>query len=263
MAAISTWRKPPDRTSPVSVTMRAAAVPAWARWTASDAYSVGLEEEVMLLSPEEDWCLAQRLDEINPLLSAGLTDQISGETHDAVLELTTRPHASALSAADEAATLRERLSAELEPLGPRAASAGTHPCAIWSDTQIASGARHQDVYAAMRELARREPTFGLHVHVGVTDPESAITLHTACGPISRCCWPYRPTPPSGRAATADWPRRARRSSRPSPESGRPVRLTITRIMLRPSTACCDAAPSPTRPTCGGKFAPNPSSELSR
>ena len=29
----------------------------------------------------------------------------------------------------------------------------------------------------MRELARREPTFGLHVHVGVSDPESAILLH--------------------------------------------------------------------------------------
>jgi carboxylate-amine ligase len=29
----------------------------------------------------------------------------------------------------------------------------------------------------MRELARREPTFGLHVHVGVGDAESAITLY--------------------------------------------------------------------------------------
>jgi carboxylate-amine ligase len=28
----------------------------------------------------------------------------------------------------------------------------------------------------MRELARREPTFGLHVHVGVGDPEAAIIL---------------------------------------------------------------------------------------
>jgi carboxylate-amine ligase len=29
----------------------------------------------------------------------------------------------------------------------------------------------------MRELARREPTFALHVHVGVSDPEAAILLH--------------------------------------------------------------------------------------
>ena len=28
----------------------------------------------------------------------------------------------------------------------------------------------------MRELARREPTFALHVHVGVADPEDAIRL---------------------------------------------------------------------------------------
>ena len=34
--------------------------------------------------------------------------------------------------------------------------------------------RYQFVYGSMRELARREPTFALHVHVGVPDPEAAI-----------------------------------------------------------------------------------------
>ncbi|PZS12385.1 MAG: carboxylate-amine ligase, partial [Solirubrobacterales bacterium] len=28
----------------------------------------------------------------------------------------------------------------------------------------------------MRELARREPTFALHVHVGISDPERAIRV---------------------------------------------------------------------------------------
>ncbi|HEY5189600.1 MAG TPA: YbdK family carboxylate-amine ligase [Solirubrobacteraceae bacterium] len=159
------------------MTTPAASIPAWARWTESEAYSVGLEEEIMLLAPSEDWSLAQRLDEIEPELSDELIAQVSGETQDAVLELTTRPHASALAAADEASHLRALLTADLAPLGLQAASAGTHPCAVWSDTRIASGERHQSVYGAMRELARREPTFGLHVHVGVTDPESAIVLH--------------------------------------------------------------------------------------
>jgi carboxylate-amine ligase len=136
----------------------------------------------MLLAPAEDWSLAQRLDEIQPQLSPTLAAQVSRETQDAVLELTTRPHGAAQSAAAEASDLRARLSADLEPLGLQAASAGTHPCAVWTETRIASGERHQSVYGSMRELARREPTFGLHVHVGVSDPESAITLHNRLRP---------------------------------------------------------------------------------
>jgi carboxylate-amine ligase len=61
----------------------------------------------------------------------------------------------------------------------RAASAGTHPFAIWHDTVVSSGERYQFVYGSMRELARREPTFALHVHVGVPDPEDAIRLVNA------------------------------------------------------------------------------------
>ena len=56
----------------------------------------------------------------------------------------------------------------------RAASAGTHPFAVWQEIVVSAGERYQFVYGSMRELARREPTFGLHVHVGVPDAEAAI-----------------------------------------------------------------------------------------
>jgi carboxylate-amine ligase len=56
----------------------------------------------------------------------------------------------------------------------RAASAGTHPFAVWQEIVVSAGERYQFVYGSMRELARREPTFGLHVHVGVPDAEQAI-----------------------------------------------------------------------------------------
>jgi carboxylate-amine ligase len=56
----------------------------------------------------------------------------------------------------------------------RAASAGTHPFAVWQEIVVSAGERYQFVYGSMRELARREPTFALHVHVGVPEPEQAI-----------------------------------------------------------------------------------------
>ena len=56
------------------------------------------------------------------------------------------------------------------------ASSGTHPFTVWHETVMSSGDRYESVYDSMRELARREPTFALHVHVGVPDPEDGIRL---------------------------------------------------------------------------------------
>jgi carboxylate-amine ligase len=149
----------------------------WARWHPSSPYSVGIEEEVMLLDPEQDWSLSQSIDAVLPALSAGLEVHSTAETQDSVLELATDPQRTAEDAAAQALQLRSRLASELGPMGLRAACAGTHPSAVWTDTRISAGERHQLVYGSMRELARREPTFGLHVHVGVFDLESAITLY--------------------------------------------------------------------------------------
>ncbi len=59
-------------------------------------------------------------------------------------------------------------------LGLVAATAGVHPSAVWHEMQISSRERHQEVYGSMRELARREPTFALHVHVGLPSGEAGI-----------------------------------------------------------------------------------------
>ena len=42
------------------------------------------------------------------------------------------------------------------------------------------GERYQLLYGSMRELARREPTFALHVHVGVADSADARSNSTGC-----------------------------------------------------------------------------------
>jgi carboxylate-amine ligase len=148
----------------------------WAEWNPSAPYSVGIEEEVMLIDPS-DWSLAQRIDDVLPRLSQELASRATAETHGAALELASRPHDRAEDAAREIARLRLALAQELAGSGLRVASAGTHPFAMWTATEISGGARYQLVYEAMRELARREPTFALHVHVGVSDPEDAIVLY--------------------------------------------------------------------------------------
>jgi carboxylate-amine ligase len=149
----------------------------WSQWAASDPYTLGVEEEVMLLDPENDWALAQRIDDVLPALSEALGERVAGETHGSAVELSTDPHDTVQAAADQVVGLRESLARELSSTGLRTASAGTHPSAVWNEIRISGGDRHQAVYGSMRELARREPTFALHVHVGVGDPESAIVLY--------------------------------------------------------------------------------------
>jgi carboxylate-amine ligase len=147
----------------------------WAQWNSSVPYTVGIEEEVMFLDPA-GWTLAQRGEELLGALSPALAAHAHAETHQATVELASRPHARAAQAAAESAELRVALAGELTSHGVRLGSAGTHPSALWSQTQVSRGARYQVVYESMRELARREPTFALHVHIGIADPDDAIVL---------------------------------------------------------------------------------------
>lgn len=152
--------------------------PQWAVWNQDSAarpWTVGLEEEIMLLDGD-GWGLADRSDEVLPHLSAELATRVSPETHSSVLEVQTGPHARASAATAELAHLRRELAGELAEIGLCAAVAGLHPFAVWSDVGISSGERYQRLYGSMRELARREPTFALHVHVATPDPETATVV---------------------------------------------------------------------------------------
>jgi carboxylate-amine ligase len=127
----------------------------------------------MLLDPGS-WALASRIDDVLPALSDAVADRAAAETHGSAIELASRPHRRVGDAARELAGLRRALAADLRRLGLHGAVAGTHPFAQWTDITVSPAPRYQSIYRSMRELARREPTFALHVHVAVPDPEAAV-----------------------------------------------------------------------------------------
>jgi carboxylate-amine ligase len=152
--------------------------PEWTRWPSEPLlaeWSVGAEEEVMLLDPD-GWRLAQAIDDVLPALSPELSASVSAETHAGALELTTGAHRTSGAVTGELSMLRTRLAAELEPLGLRAGVAGTHPLAEWEEMRVSGGARYQLLRGTLRDLVQREPTFALHVHVAVRDPEVAVDV---------------------------------------------------------------------------------------
>ena len=152
--------------------------PAWAEWRgrSRDAqYTIGVEEEAMLLDPDT-WELAHNSERVLDAMPDWAAEHTTCETHRSALELATGVHEDVTSAVAELLELRLALDEAVRSLGVRAASAGTHPSAVWQDTLVSSGERYDFVYGSMRELARREPTFALHVHVGLASPNDAIRL---------------------------------------------------------------------------------------
>ena len=129
----------------------------------------------MLLDPVS-WGLTQRGDEVLALAGEDLAGRCAAETHEAALELRTGPHATVREAIAELRELRSLLVRDLARLGMAAASCGTHPGPMNEPTRVSPSSRYQVIYQTTRDLARREPTFALHVHVGVPDPQRAIRL---------------------------------------------------------------------------------------
>jgi glutamate---cysteine ligase / carboxylate-amine ligase len=151
-------------------------LPGWAEWEPSAPYTLGVEEEVMLLSPG-DWCLAQRIADVLDALPEGMRGYVGAETHASAVELQTDPHGTVRETVAQLRRLRSDLHGALDGLGLAAGVAGTHPTAVWSETEITPAERYHLIHRTMRELAAREPTYALHVHVGVRHPERAIELY--------------------------------------------------------------------------------------
>jgi carboxylate-amine ligase len=151
--------------------------PGWATWAPGPRpaapWTVGIEEEVMLLDPR-DCSLASRVDAVMAAAAPELAPHLAQETHGSAVELATDPHESVPGAIEELTRLRGQLEGTLRGLGLAGAAAGTHPFATWQEIHVSAGERQQQVHHSMRELARREPTFALHVHVAVPDPEDAM-----------------------------------------------------------------------------------------
>lgn len=143
-------------------------------WRPSERdYTLGIEEEAMLLEPLTG-AIAHRSEDVLPRLREHVADHVGVETHDSAFELATGVHETVSGAVGELGELRGAAAAALDACALRPAAAGTHPTAIWKEIRVSSEKRPAGVEETMRALARREPTFALHLHIGIRDPDRAI-----------------------------------------------------------------------------------------
>ena len=139
----------------------------------SSAFSVGIEEEFQIVN-ESSLELVSRFDEVAE--AAGEDSRIKPELLQSTVEVATHVAANVGAAIEEASGLRERLRAAADDHGTLIVGAGTHPFSRYQDQEVTDESRYRELIEAMQWVAERELIFGLHVHVGLSDPQTAIAV---------------------------------------------------------------------------------------
>jgi carboxylate-amine ligase len=144
---------------------------------AQPTFTLGIEEEFQLVDPRSRALRSH----VHHLLadSADLQDQVKPELHQSVIELGTTICRDIGEARQEVVKLRSNLAALARRKGLTIAAAGTHPFSKWQDQKITPHPRYKEIIEDMQQVARANLIFGLHVHVGVEDRESAIHIMNA------------------------------------------------------------------------------------
>src|SRR5205809_2889929 len=138
-------------------------------------YTLGIEEEFAIIDPET----RELRSHIHEILEGGkvtLKEQIKPEMHQSVVELGTEICQSIVDARHHVIDLRSKLGDLAGARGLKIASAGTHPFSHWHDQLITEGERYETIVKDMGLLARANLIFGLHVHVGIPERETAIQV---------------------------------------------------------------------------------------
>jgi carboxylate-amine ligase len=145
-----------------------------ATFDAPRPFTVGIEEEVMLLDPAT-YELAERAPELIERLSGRAPVKL--ELPAAQLELITAPHDDVPAAMRELADGRRALLDGSDPL-VRPAAAGVHPFSP-EEGRLNEGERYERTEAEYGRVARRQLVCALQVHVAVGGADRTLAVYNA------------------------------------------------------------------------------------
>jgi glutamate---cysteine ligase / carboxylate-amine ligase len=145
----------------------------------SPQFTLGVEEEYMLLDPET-FDLVQHVDTVLTAVQNGeFTERIGPELMQSVVEISTPVCRTAGDVGAELRRLRGYVTEIARSQDLRVGSAGTHPFSLFERQRITARDRYRNLVDQLQYVARRELIFGLHIHVAVDDPEKAIKVTSA------------------------------------------------------------------------------------
>jgi carboxylate-amine ligase len=141
--------------------------------------SIGIEEEYQTIDPKTRDLRSHIQAEIIQKGKTLLAERVKPEMHQSVIEIGTGVCRNIKEAKEEIRSIRRQIIGLARQNGLRLAAAGTHPFAQWRDQEIYPDDRYRMIVEDMKMVARANLIFGLHVHIGVEDRETAIQIMNA------------------------------------------------------------------------------------
>ena len=138
--------------------------------------TLGIEEEFYIVDDS-----GRPVSGINDLIYESeppeiLEDQLDHELFQCTIETQT-PIIPSVDAVDTTLQeIRSALTSHAEAHGFQIAAAGLHPAADWQELDHATKPRYQAQLERIQYPQHRNTTSGLHIHVGVDDPDKAVWI---------------------------------------------------------------------------------------
>src|SRR6266566_2636363 len=143
-----------------------------------DQFTLGIEEEFQIVDPQT----RELRSHVSEFLEEGkmlLGELIKPEMIQSMVEVGTGICNNIQEARADITRLRSIISGLAAKTGLRIVAASTHPFSRWQDQKIYEDERYELLVEELQSVARSLLIFGLHVHVGVADPERRIHIMNA------------------------------------------------------------------------------------
>ena len=141
-------------------------------------FTLGIEEEFQTIDP----VTRELRSHMSKIVEGGqitLHERVKEEMHQAVVEVGTNICHNIQEARAEVTELRKHIIELADQQNLKVAAAGTHPFSDWQDQLITPNERYDALIDEMRDVARGNLIFGLHVHVGIESRQEGIQILNA------------------------------------------------------------------------------------
>lgn len=143
-----------------------------------DQFTLGIEEEFQIVDPHT----RELRSHVSEILDEGkllLGEKLKPEMIQSMIEVGTGVCRNVQEARQDISQLRCIISNLARKKGLEVVAASTHPFSHWDDQHIFDDSRYEFIVEEMQMIARSLLIFGLHVHVGIKDPERRIQIMNA------------------------------------------------------------------------------------
>ena len=143
---------------------------------ARPAFTIGIEEEYLVVDIESRELVQDLPDGLMAACEEILEGQVSPEFLRSQIEIGTRVCSSVHEVRDELKRLRRAVADVCNEYGLAPIAASTHPSADWYEQRHTDKPRYNILAKALGGVIRRLLICGMHVHVGIEDPDMRVDL---------------------------------------------------------------------------------------